>query len=1149
MADFQHSNVQVTLQILRALIDKSPRDLALYAPYVLRILLNILNARDLTTVEDSVPTFQTFCEHQDTATLAADQELIDQYEDVAKRYASFARDTPGPSKVPLSAPVRIRWRTAGLQSIKSITGSEAITADGGKQIPLIVSTILDNLYRHSEDQLLSLIQRASADKETAIRRRMSIATVRTSESVPPAGGTAPTTTADADRLAEEEAGLLALQSMRQLFTANNRTQIRLATSSLLQFLMTKPLEPRPETAKSSTRSGKTGSWATTVMEMVTQVTPVQDRFIIVVTAMETLIRSSTSEETLGKQLVLTTLIESLLGSSINMIGLSTMDVLLGLIQHVLLLLQLGGKGTQILPHHQQTDAIDLFKENDEATAILSPDDSHLAEGRQSSTPSAARMELLSRLKRCIANLATHIYYSDQVTDIVSAILLRLKPSPASPISSAAAAVERPEAAAHAISTAINMKEDPSTDEFFSFATARVTALNAVKEVLLTANKRGAFVGAGAIGRNKVNVRVWEGTQWLLRDEDRRVRYAYADALLTWLRLETSREDLRVSDGRSGSKKPKVNGDVENSTLMAARASSNASKAGRPNSTKSNFLHLIHLAVYENILQSQSQSDVLLSHTLLVALVDKLGINAVQIGLPMLLRLQDDAASDAFRTNKAKIGVCSLVYGYLFYLSQRFELDTTMVGHEIQSEISQRRKAGTWLDTIRTPPLSVEHIASIPATDDIGRPQHAPLKRFANVSSLVDQIALAYSSAIQSPPTSPLASPSKSGAVASIPTPIVRSSATELPASVRESMMAKWTKESCIARVEKESTRTASPRGSRTGTSNSNPNGLLAANGHIPREPSPGMEASRSRTREGASTAPLPNLHTAGPRTSNPQLSGPPTPLSSSDQTYTLRVDDMKRVLAGGSLHEAFSQRQRQPSLHGGSPLRTSSTAQYDFALKSGGGGGTGRGLRGPSLMSAGSDSIVDAEGFESASEGDPDRPLPSPQPPPSSAEVAHQYLQQQRERRSLDVERSRVEGAASDGSRPESARGRVRSASQSSGEDPQANAKALKGDLDAEVVRGSIVAHDGVPPVPPLPEGLAGNSVTTNHASATNVSSGNNSKARRVESVRERSLGRGSDGRGPRTRGVGERRIMVQALLGSIEVSNDASKGIGLPPY
>ena len=48
-------NVQITLQILAALVEKAPRDLPLYAPYVLKILNIILKYRDITMVDLRLP--------------------------------------------------------------------------------------------------------------------------------------------------------------------------------------------------------------------------------------------------------------------------------------------------------------------------------------------------------------------------------------------------------------------------------------------------------------------------------------------------------------------------------------------------------------------------------------------------------------------------------------------------------------------------------------------------------------------------------------------------------------------------------------------------------------------------------------------------------------------------------------------------------------------------------------------------------------------------------------------------------------------------------------------------------------------------------------------------------------------------------------
>ena len=214
---YRHSNVQVTLQIIKALIEKLPRDLPLYAPYILRILSNVLRSQDLSMVEESIPTFEAFCEYHDVAILAADQEHIGRYEDVVRSYASFAAlKTPVQPKGGLNAPISIRWRSAGLGALKTITSSEAVGADGGKQMNIIMPVILQNLHSGDEGHLRELEQRAQAtesiEKEQAIRRRMSTATVRTVDASSRPTSAAMTGTADdADRLAEEEVGVQAIQ--------------------------------------------------------------------------------------------------------------------------------------------------------------------------------------------------------------------------------------------------------------------------------------------------------------------------------------------------------------------------------------------------------------------------------------------------------------------------------------------------------------------------------------------------------------------------------------------------------------------------------------------------------------------------------------------------------------------------------------------------------------------------------------------------------------------------------------------------------------------------------------------------------------------------------------------------------------------------
>ena len=1173
-------NIQVTLQILRAMIEKSPRDLPLYAPYVLQILRLILGSKDINMVEESIPTWETFCEHHDVATMAADQAHVRRYEEVVKAYASLAGDTPPRTRDAISAPIAIRWKSAGMQAIRCITLSDTVGADGGRQLNIAIPIILQSLYLYRADYLKTVEQRTKAneksEKQSAIKRRMSIATVHTVDTTPETSPAAVSgTIADADRLAEEEVGLIALQSLYQIFVANNRSQMRIATTAILRFVGSK-VALRHSGTEEIERGGDPTSWATTLIEMVTSWAPVQDRFIILVTTMETLVRSPVAEENLQQQLLLVTLVGHLLSSTINMIGLSVMDVLLGLIQHILLLLQLGGKGSNVLPHHQQTDAIDLFKDNQ---AVL--DQSSKADLQYSAsdaiTPSETRQELLTRLQQCIGDLATHIYYSDQVSDMITAILLRLKPSAMSSVNSTAAAIEDPAAAAQAISNSVNLQEDPNTDAFFSFGTARVTALRAISHVLTVANTKRHASGAGAIGRNRVSVQTWEGTQWLLRDPDRRVRRAYVGALLTWLQLEMSKNDLRViHDERHVSKgNSKTNDNIGRSASLTNRAASNASqrhKATKP--AKSTFLQLLHLASYDNALEApESKADIILIHLLMASLVEKLGVNAVKSGLPMIARLQEDINIDQLLgTAPAKLNIGSLVHGYLLALSEKFDLDTTLVGYGIQNEINRRRNLGLWLTGIQIPPLPLEQIMSAASGPSMGQRtlealERESLKPFDAFPTLVDQIANSYATSVASPPTSP---PSSPGRVFSMP--ILTSSGPnssadhELPASFKEAMLSQWTKESCIAKIERENAATSSLHGSRNGTSRSACNGFFIANDHTPRDDSPvgattptHLPLGKQRNQNGdvhqgrMLPASLMPLHHGQLRRSSPHDTGLNTPISSSDQQSTLRVDDLKRVLAGGALAEAFSHRNNGSAVRSASPLRTINTAYQDF--------GDDRPRQAArEEASEDSDSIVSAEGFESASEGDLTQPLPLPQSPKeTSSALAHEYRQQLGTRSAAE----QSAGSARGEHRPSSkdyAKSRPRSSSSASAEDPEANARALKGEL-VSTVDGKD--EEEVPPVPPLPPSISlhnnflhNNTVVMGKSNiTTRIPNGAASRPTtaptRSPPPKQASLSEvGSDRNSLRTGSLGEKKALMQQLLDGIEVGEgNGGRGVGQPPY
>ena len=867
-------------------------------------------SNDIAMVEGSVPTFEALCHHQDPASLAADQDYVRQYEEIVTLYAQFAsKEGLKSQKTPVSWPVAIRFRKAGLQALKAVASSESLGSETGRQLAAIIPVILMNVFSDTGDYLRRLEKRES-DKEEherndERRRRQSISTVRTDEEeADPVAASG--TTEEADQIAEEETSMIALEALRHIFLGVNRGHLRLATSSVLKFVGT---HVKP---KESLSNNGVGNWATTLMAMICSWTPVQDRYAILVGTVETLVRSPILEEDLARQLVLATVINYLLGSTINFIGLSVMDVLIGLVSHTLLLLQLGGPGTSVMPHHQQSTSV--LSEKD----VASPKSSDSLGGvvmEVVKEPSPFRIQLLDTVKQSMASLAVHVYYTDQISDMVAAILSRLKPPPNQSVSSTAEAIEDPAGTVKSVADSANLRErSPYVDGFFSFETARLTALETVKNIIKTANTRRPDGSTASVPRGSVGVRAWEGTQWLLRDPSGQVRKSYVDALVTWLTLEKTKEDLIYVDEYYRTKE-----NQSDKGALARRAVSNASQRDKsPRRVKNTFLALLHLAVYENALQYvDSESDLLLIHLLLTTLINKLGVNAIRTGLPMILRLQEDIST--IENPGAKVRLGSLVHGYLWALSIGLDFETSTVGRIIHSEISRRNEKGLWIQDVRVPPMPLERIET-PHSDPVKLPadlvQTEALKPFDNRDALVEKIADGYSNTLLSPPSSPPASPGRSTSVTASPgrsmsiamtAPTTLQPPPQLSYKVKDDLLADWSREVCLASNTKDPS-SGSVTGSRTAASAQQKNNFLGVtipNGNL----------------DSANNSPVPSprrAHSRPPsmayglvgRVASPHrhLSPSRTPGSTSSARSTVRVDDLKRVLSGSAPRTSYSVR-------------------------------------------------------------------------------------------------------------------------------------------------------------------------------------------------------------------------------------------------
>jgi hypothetical protein len=824
---FPYSNVQVTLGILAALLDKLGKDFALIAPSVLKILDVILRSNDITMVESSLPTFEAFCEHHEASSLFADQAYVRQYESLIRSYAELASTRLPPARASASGPVQMRWRNAGLEAIKSVATSDALATLTGRQIDVIVPMILENLWTDSDDFLELLLKRIQVeekeDTEKFMRRRTSVGTVATSETnAEPNPVTLLGTALDVDKLAQEDTAALALQCLKSIFIVPNRPQIHAATATLLKFILER-LGQGATVVGPSKRNKCDSGWAIKIFYYAARWAPVQDRYVILIATLDTLTRMPIKADTLDQHLTLAAMIGSLLRSDVNLIGLSIMDVLLSMVKQIKKLIQL-------------------------STETRNGAAAEKTETETEGASYAQRNELLARLEQCVADLATHVYYADQISDMIAAILARLKPSrsPSSLSTPQGEKLDGNEAGLNA--STLDLTDGPSQNEvFLTYHAGRASALRVVKGILLVASPKTRITGNMDLPRNRVPIQVWEGTHWLLRDPDGHVRKAYVDAFVTWLDREpTHAEALAKTDPPS--QRSSIRGTRDLQSSAARRVVSGASNRERQSrGRRAQFLPLLHLSIYDNALQyTDNENDIIILHILLTKLVFKLGVNATHYGVPMIYRLQEDVLEVEQPVHKVRIA--ALCHGYFWALTEAFNFDGSVVGRAIHNEIVRRKSKGFWIDGIRIPTVPLDTVG-IPGqsqaqpTWDISALEREEILPFDDRTTLVECIASGYRDSHRSPPGSPTASPSRTMSGPMLGSTLSGASTRpddDLPSSFREHMLGEWSRETAIAALAAEG-KTDSLNGSRHGTSGLNPNRLtihsIGANGGT--SPAPG----------------------------------------------------------------------------------------------------------------------------------------------------------------------------------------------------------------------------------------------------------------------------------------------------------------------
>ncbi|KAI9672854.1 MAG: plasma membrane localization protein [Alyxoria varia] len=377
-------NVQVTMQILSALIEKCPRDLPLFSQSVLNVFETVLNSSDINMLEASVHTFTTFCSHRTSTTLISDSKkgisfpkIVDNYIDFATKDSRF--DKVGKlAKERITTPMRLRYATAGLRAIKGLVSAESYALDNGSLTRIVVPALMENLVpedHHKEWVWLDNIKERRAkkerrEKENALKRRQSSGGRNTfDEHLDRELMTATNrSSTDIRRRVKQDVGVVALECLESLCNTGNRNLLSIVTECTFTFAT----ELRKGYASPTKRQEgmQEDRWSRGIMITLCEYTPVQDRFIILIAATNFLVSHSQDEEIyiLG--------IFGNLVSQVNFIGISIIDIERKLVQYVF---------DRIAKEFMQSSWIEEMA-----------------------------------LGTC--NLAFHIYYADQISDMIATLI-------------------------------------------------------------------------------------------------------------------------------------------------------------------------------------------------------------------------------------------------------------------------------------------------------------------------------------------------------------------------------------------------------------------------------------------------------------------------------------------------------------------------------------------------------------------------------------------------------------------------------------------------------------------------------------------------------------------------------------------------------
>ncbi|KAI8327241.1 hypothetical protein BD560DRAFT_361587 [Blakeslea trispora] len=286
-------NNQVSLEILKSLVEACHRDLNLFSKYVVKIIDMILETRDVEIIDLACRVFIMFTSHHDGSTLGVDAEFTKDYEELLRKMAGFCAFESQDDTL------RLQMRYIGQRALQAAVTSTAFQASNFKvQLDLILSPLIITLS-NSKCPADILAQSDDIDiKQSAM---------------------------DHESSNPHTVEVLAAKTAVILFSKINGVAVKLALSPLFDF-MDKHKKWWPNT------------FAVAIMKLALESLQPQYRYLLVSEVLQQLetIKSSMAEEhMLEKHASLVSILKAVLNADIPLVGISVLEVLNSLYIHLI----------------------------------------------------------------------------------------------------------------------------------------------------------------------------------------------------------------------------------------------------------------------------------------------------------------------------------------------------------------------------------------------------------------------------------------------------------------------------------------------------------------------------------------------------------------------------------------------------------------------------------------------------------------------------------------------------------------------------------------------------------------------------------------------------------------------------------------------